>query len=36
VGKSPAMPANPDLMSKPAVVEALRALVRGFGQAPKS
>jgi mono/diheme cytochrome c family protein len=28
VGKSPAMPANPDLMSKPAVVAALRAHVR--------
>ena len=30
VGKSPAMPANPDLMSKPAVVAALRAHVRGL------
>jgi mono/diheme cytochrome c family protein len=28
VGKSPAMPSNPDLMSKPAVVAALRAHVR--------
>ena len=28
VGKSPAMPANPDLMSKPAVVAALRTHVR--------
>jgi mono/diheme cytochrome c family protein len=30
VGKSPAMPANPDLMSKPEVVAALRAHVRGL------
>ena len=28
VGKSPAMPANPDLMSKPDVVAALRAHIR--------
>ena len=32
VGKSPAMPANPDLVSKPAVVAALRAHVRSFGK----
>jgi len=32
VGKSPAMPANPDLVSKPAVVSALRMQVRSFGQ----
>jgi mono/diheme cytochrome c family protein len=32
VGKSPAMPANPDLMSKPAVVAALRAHVRSLAQ----
>ncbi len=32
VGKSPAMPANPDLMSKPAVVAALRAHVRGLAK----
>lgn len=32
VGKSPAMPANPDLMSKPAVVDALRAHVRGLAK----
>ena len=32
VGKSPAMPANPDLTSRPAVVAALRATVRSFGQ----
>lgn len=30
VGKSPAMPANPDLMSKPDVVAALRAHVRSL------
>ena len=30
VGKSPAMPANPDLMSKPEVVAALRAHVRSL------
>lgn len=30
VGKSPAMPANPDLVSKPAVVAALRTIIRGF------
>jgi mono/diheme cytochrome c family protein len=28
VGRSPAMPSNPDLMSKPAVVAALRAHIR--------
>jgi mono/diheme cytochrome c family protein len=32
VGKSPAMPANPDLMAKPEVVAALRAHVRGLAQ----
>lgn len=32
VGKSPAMPANPDLVAKPAVVAALRAHIRGFRQ----
>ena len=31
VGKSPAMPANPDLTSKPDVVAALRKKIRGFG-----
>lgn len=30
VGKSPAMPANPDLMSKPEVVAALRERLRGL------
>jgi mono/diheme cytochrome c family protein len=30
VGRSPAMPANPDLMSKPEVVAALRAHVRSL------
>jgi len=30
VGKSPAMPSNPDLMAKPEVVSALRQVVRGF------
>jgi mono/diheme cytochrome c family protein len=30
VGKSPAMPANPDLTAKPEVVGALRAYVRGL------
>ena len=32
VGKSAAMPANPDLMSKPAVVAALRAHVRALAK----
>lgn len=32
VGKSPTMPANPDLQSKPDVVRALRQKVRGFRQ----
>lgn len=32
VGKSPAMPANPDLNDKPAVVAALTGRVRGFGR----
>ncbi len=31
IGKNPAMPANPDLSSQPAVVSALRVKVRGFG-----
>jgi mono/diheme cytochrome c family protein len=31
VGKSPLMPANPDLASKPDVVKALRVLVRNLG-----
>ena len=31
VGKSPIMPANPDLEAKPDVVKALRATVRGLG-----
>jgi mono/diheme cytochrome c family protein len=30
VGKSPMMPANPDLQGKPEVVKALRSIVRGF------
>lgn len=30
VGKSPLMPPNPDLLSKPDVVRGLRAIVRGF------
>lgn len=30
VGKSPLMPPNPDLSSKPDVVKALRAMVRSF------
>lgn len=30
VGKSPLMPPNPDLKSRPEVVRALRQLVRGF------
>jgi mono/diheme cytochrome c family protein len=33
VGKSPAMPGNPDLMSKPQVVQALVAHVRGLAAA---
>jgi hypothetical protein len=32
VGKSPAMPANPDLVGRDAVVAALRARVRSFRQ----
>lgn len=32
VGKSAAMPANPDLMGKPEVVTALRAYVRGLAK----
>ena len=32
VGKSPAMPANPDLTSKPEVVAALRAHIRSFSK----
>jgi mono/diheme cytochrome c family protein len=33
VGKSPLMPANADLRTKPDVVKALRVLVRNFGAA---
>lgn len=33
VGKSPLMPPNPDLTSKPEVVKALRMIVREFGAA---
>ncbi len=33
-GLNPAMAANPDLRDKPAVVEALIAIVRGFGATP--
>jgi mono/diheme cytochrome c family protein len=32
VGKSPMMPANPDLESKPEVIEGLLRIVRGFGK----
>lgn len=32
VGRSPAMPANPDLASKPEVISALRELVRELGR----
>jgi mono/diheme cytochrome c family protein len=32
VGKSPIMPASPDLDSKPEVVDGLVAIVRGFGK----
>jgi mono/diheme cytochrome c family protein len=32
VGRSPAMPANPDLMSKPEVVAALRDHIRGLSK----
>jgi mono/diheme cytochrome c family protein len=32
VGKSPTMPGNPDLMSKPEVVRALAAHVRGLAR----
>lgn len=31
VGLSPLMPPNPDLVTKPAVVDALVAIIRGFG-----
>lgn len=31
VGKSPLMPANPDLNPKPDVIKALRVIVRNFG-----
>ncbi len=31
VGKSPLMPSNPDLNTKPDVIKALRILVRNFG-----
>jgi mono/diheme cytochrome c family protein len=31
VGKSPLMPANPDLSAKPDVIRALRIMVRNFG-----
>jgi mono/diheme cytochrome c family protein len=34
VGKSPAMPGNPDLMSKPDVVQALIAHIRSLSAAP--
>jgi len=34
VGKSPLMPANPDLASKPDVVHALRDMVRKLGGQP--
>jgi mono/diheme cytochrome c family protein len=33
VGKSPMMPANPDLKPKPDVIKALRQIVRRFGAA---
>jgi cytochrome c553 len=32
IGKSPIMPANPDLGSKPEMITALVKIVRGFGQ----
>ena len=32
VGKSPAMPANPDLLGKPEVVAGLRDHIRGLGK----
>jgi mono/diheme cytochrome c family protein len=32
VGRSPAMPGNPDLTGKPEIVEALRAHLRGLGE----
>ncbi|MDX2169161.1 MAG: c-type cytochrome [Deltaproteobacteria bacterium] len=32
VGKSPLMPANPDLANKPDVIKALRQIVRQFGK----
>lgn len=34
LGKSPAMPANPDLQSDPAVVAALREMIRQMGAQP--
>lgn len=33
VGKSPLMPANPNLAAKPEVVAALRVMIRGFANA---
>lgn len=36
VGKSPAMPAQPQLREKPQVVSALVAIVRSFGNAPQA
>jgi mono/diheme cytochrome c family protein len=30
VGKSPVMPGNPDLVAKPAVITALRTMIRGM------
>lgn len=35
VGKSPAMPGNPDLTAKPQVVVELRKIIRGFGGSGK-
>lgn len=35
VGRSPAMVGNPDLAGKPAVVAALREMIRGFGKQQK-
>lgn len=34
VGKSPLMPSNPSLADKPAVLEGLVRMIRGFGKAP--
>lgn len=36
VGKSPAMPPNPDLEQHPGIIKGLRAHIRGLGSAPSA